>query len=1025
MQQLRQLLKQREDEQAGVRLPNTRTAPLDELRRQQGQHPRQGQNQLPRQQEAWSSAASSTDDPYAHAYTPSPISTVPPAERAQRSERQELPAPTLRDRPGSASAVRLAVLSAKHDPRRRASPHVAERSPLAPLDTNVGYTGGGFNTRAAARQDVLQMLHTLDASDDGVHAVDAHGWSALHWAAIDGKVEHVAALLDSGAEATRGSTSMLRQAHTHGLDRPPGTLPEDLARAPAEGRRSHGPVLKMLIAAAKGSFEVRREHKRKGDEALSSEDYHEAREHYNKALRAVPAFMEDSVVFPLSKLRQKVEDAIRENEQKEEDRRHADRIRQPGSDRTARSPTGYGSNISPDYACSRSDRPPRPAYAADSTIHRTPHGQSQQATDRWTPDNPPSSNSNRSSWSNKERRSERESYVESHSASRWENGVSVAALDAQAGPTSARSSKSFSTVASSVSSPERNQSHQDRRSDGPRHSNVRHDCHGVEATRRSEELSNAVRCGDTKLSVGDAGGAIAAVETGMRACHEMAVADLLRRACAQLESEMRAAREYAHRRDSEVYELSVGKKQAEDDANTVRDSMNDELETLRRNLDDCLRAHEVTSRELEALRRANELAREDLARAQSREQQLRDSWQTERSQLRAEIDKLTDQSKQLQEQLQAHTATRMNADAMCARSTEEILSLQRQNAACEDRCRELDELLREEREVVRRLKETERGSQQENDKKLEGAKAVVKQWTAKCKQLKEEHARELSETQRQAAAVEENLRDSQQDVRRLKSELEQMSNSWKDEVATLRRDRMKERKRADAEASRAAELAQQASRSSEKSESMSSKLAAAEVATREAEQLKREHATMNEELKELRSKVDTAQAAQAIDKDTISSLTLERDELAREVDETNSEWQSLQDEMRRLKEQLGKAIHGGEAAFLEANAAREVAQRHESELYKLRDQHKVAVRDLELEVDRLRKELSSTSSVVDRANRSVEDLQSALQAERSKVDDLETKTKRHREAVTAAEEAAVRAHEAAEETVRGMMVNFR
>ena len=129
----------------------------------------------------------------------------------------------------------------------------------------------------------------------------------------------------------------------------------------------------------------------------------------------------------------------------------------------------------------------------------------------------------------------------------------MAALDTQAFPTSARSSKSSSSVASSVSSPERSQSHQDRRSDRPRHSHVSHDRHKVEHTRRSEELSNAVQCGDTKLSVGDAGGAIAAVEMGMRACHEMAVADLLRRACAQLESEMRAAREYAHRRDSEVY----------------------------------------------------------------------------------------------------------------------------------------------------------------------------------------------------------------------------------------------------------------------------------------------------------------------------------------------------------------------------------------------------------------------------------------------------------------------------------------
>jgi chromosome segregation ATPase len=505
----------------------------------------------------------------------------------------------------------------------------------------------------------------------------------------------------------------------------------------------------------------------------------------------------------------------------------------------------------------------------------------------------------------------------------------------------------------------------------------------------------------------------------------MAVADLLRRASAQLDSEMRAARDYAHRRDSEVYELSVGKKQAEDDANTIRDSMNDELESLRRNLDDSLRAHEATSRELETLRRDNELAREDLGRAQSREQQLRDSWQTERSQMRSEIDHLTDQSKTMQEQLQTHAATKMNADAMCARSTEEILSLQRQNAACEARCRELDELLCEERETVKRLEETKRGSQEETDKKLEGAKAVVKQWTTKCKQLKEEHAQALSDKQRQAAAAEEKLRATEQELRHLKSELEQMSSSWKDEVATLRRDRMKERKRADAEASRAADLAQQASRSSEKSESMSSKLAAAESAAREAEQLKREHATMSEELKDLRLKMNSVQAAQAQDKDVISSLTLERDELAREVDETNLEWQSLQDEMNRLKEQLGKAIHGGEAAFLEANAAREDAQKHESELSKLRDQHQRAVRELEAEVDRLRSELSSTSSVVDRANRSVEDLQSSLQAERSKVDDLETKAKRQREAVTAAEEAAVRAHEAAEETVRGMMVNFR
>ena len=1048
MQQLRQLLKQREDEQAGVRLPNSRNAPLDELRRQhsqqamQQQQPPQQQQQQPPQQQAWAPERGD-DDPYAHAYTPSPASSGASAQRA-RSERQEpQPGPALRERPGSASAVRLAVLSAKHDPRRRPSAqHTPERSPLAPLDTNGCYAGGGFNTRAAVRHEPLQMLQTLAASDDGVHAVDAHGWSALHWAALEGQVEHAAALLDSGAEATRGSTSMLRQAHTHGLDRPPGTLPEDLARAPAEGRRSHGPVLKMLIAAAKGSFEVRREHKRKGDEALASEALHEAREHYNKALRAVPTFMEDSVVFQLSKLRRQVEDAIRENEQKQEDHRQAEHSRQSRSSvaSTASMGTGRGRSESPSSDVgSGPNRPPRSTPASGgSGVHRTPPVQNQRVGNRWAPNGfSPSMDYDDHDKSGKaERQPERGSYSNSSdirsNAGRWSNGTATSTPDVHAPiPTSARSSKSSSTVASSVSSPERSESQIDRDSSRrPQGSNARRKTE--DSIRQSEQLSNAVRCGDTKLTVGDAAGAIAAVETGMRACHEMGVADLLRRACAQLESEMRAARDYAHRRDSEVYELSVGKKQAEDDANTIRGSMNDELETLQRSLDDSLRAHEATARELDSIRRDNGLAREDLARAQSREKELRDSWQTERNQMRGEVDKLTDQTDDLQQQLQEHTATKMTADAMCARSSEEILALQRQNTVCEERCRELDGLLRDERETVKRLQETERGSHDEHEKKLEAAKAVVKQWTSKCKQLKEEHAQVLSDSQRQTIAAEDKLRSSQEEVTRLKTELEQMASSWKDEVATLRRDRMKERKRADAEAARASELAQEASRSTAKSDSISSKLASAEAAARDAEaaardaeRLKREQEATSEELKKLRSEMDTLQAAQASDKDAISSLTLERDELAREVDETNSEWQSLQDEMSRLKEQLGQAIHGGEAAFLEANAAREQALRHERELSELRDKSKAEVRDLELEVDRLRKELSSTSQVVDRANRSVEDLQATLQAERSKLDGFEAKAKRHGEALKAAEEAAVRAHEAAEETVRGMMVNFR
>ena len=1045
MQQLRQLLKQREDELAGGIPPAQRSSPLDELKRQQMQPPHL---------EAWASAAeqqqlrmpmgSSSSDPYAHAYAPSPVSH-PPHNPFQQSVTTE-----LRERPGSASAVRLAVLSAKHDPRARPSQqHAAhERSPLAPLDANGGDVdvGGGFNTMGAARKEPWPMLQMLDASADGVNAVDAHGWSALHWAALEGKVEHVAALLDSGAEPARGSTAMMRQAHTHGLDRQPGPLPEDLARAPADGQRSHGPVLKMLLAAAKGCFDARREHKCKGDEAMAADSLHEAREQYTKACRAVPTFMEDSVVFSLTKLRRQVEDAIKENDRKEEDRRQADGSRQAPSSASrggTGTGTGYSRSTSESPYSVGSDRPPRASSRTPPLVRASQAGAHRRSPpDEQSPESYEHESSSgrpeygHSSSGKKDNHSSRHSPYsqpqDSRSQGRWSNGSAASLPEMNATPSSARSSRSSSTVASSVSSPERSGAQQDRASSRPPHGSHTI-CKSSETdTRRSEQLSNAVRCGDTKLTVGDAAGAIAAVETGMRECHEMGVADLLRRSSAQLESEMKAARDYAHRRDSEVYELSVAKKQAEDDASTIRGSMNDEVETLQRSLDDSQRAHEATAREMEAVRRDGEIVREDLARAQQREQQLRDSWQSERSQMRSEVEKLADQTEDLQGQLHEHKETKMTADAMCARSTEELLALQRENATGEQRCRELDRLLRDERDTIRRLEDSgqsfedeKRTFQDDSDKKLEAAKAVVKQWTSKCKQLKEEHAQVVDDRQRHAAAFEGKLRTTELEVARLKSELEETSNNWKDEVATLRRDRMKERKRADAEATRAAELAQEASRSTSESESISSKLAAAERAARNAEKLEREHAEACKELRALRPELEALQAAQLSDKDTIARLSLERDELLREVDETNAEWQSLQDEMSRLKDQLGQAIHGGEAAFLEANAAKENSQKYEDQLSAQCEKSNAEVSALETELERLRKELSSTSGVVDRANRSVDELQTTLKAERSRVETLDAKAKRQAEAVTAAEEAALRAHEAAEETVRGMMANFR
>ena len=74
---------------------------------------------------------------------------------------------------------------------------------------------------------------------------------------------------------------------------------------------------------------------------------------------------------------------------------------------------------------------------------------------------------------------------------------------------------------------------------------------------------------------------------------------------------------------------------------------------------------------------------------------------------------------------------------------------------------------------------------------------------------------------------------------------------------------------------------------------------------------------------------------------------------------------------------------------------------------------------------RLREELSSSCGVVERANRSAEELRTTLEEERRKMESVQAELKTQREAASAAEAAAVRAHEAAEDTVRGMMTNLR
>ena len=69
---------------------------------------------------------------------------------------------------------------------------------------------------------------------------------------------------------------------------------------------------------------------------------------------------------------------------------------------------------------------------------------------------------------------------------------------------------------------------------------------------------------------------------------------------------------------------------------------------------------------------------------------------------------------------------------------QELVASQRQVTEAQERCRELERSRRDDQETIRRLEEAEQTGQEENDRKLEAAKAVVKQWTSKCKQLKEE-----------------------------------------------------------------------------------------------------------------------------------------------------------------------------------------------------------------------------------------------------------------------------------------------
>lgn len=140
-----------------------------------------------------------------------------------------------------------------------------------------------------------EMVARLVAFHHSVDAYDEHGWTCLHWAALLGQVEHVAALLDSEAEPLLPTVKTLALPWCEWAS---GTTAEQLARFPRGERgvnedasqqplQGHIACRSILRAAARGAFAVRLQAKRRGDVASASGNPTEAAAAYSEALGAV------------------------------------------------------------------------------------------------------------------------------------------------------------------------------------------------------------------------------------------------------------------------------------------------------------------------------------------------------------------------------------------------------------------------------------------------------------------------------------------------------------------------------------------------------------------------------------------------------------------------------------------------------------------------------------------------------------------------------------------------------------------
>jgi hypothetical protein len=161
-----------------------------------------------------------------------------------------------------------------------------------------------------------------------VDLADRNGWTCLHWASLMGKDEHVAIILDSGADWSVETTVAIQ--HVSG-NRRAGTTPEELARYPGGVIKGHVNIVAMLQAAERGGWQQRKMCKQNGDAAVAARDWVLAVHWYEKALGAVLQ-VEDTpvckILDPLAEARKEVEREEAERLRLEEQRREEARRRE-------------------------------------------------------------------------------------------------------------------------------------------------------------------------------------------------------------------------------------------------------------------------------------------------------------------------------------------------------------------------------------------------------------------------------------------------------------------------------------------------------------------------------------------------------------------------------------------------------------------------------------------------------------------------------------------------------------------------